>query len=112
MQTVLLTPSFERQAARAGLSEDEVLEIAAWIGHNPFPVRLWWAQVALERSGLLAVVRARVEAIGPFTTMAETMFPCSFSASSAKGNRGTYQALNETTSPNSFRFSRTLTGPA
>jgi hypothetical protein len=35
MQTVLLTPSFERQAARAGLSEGEVLEIAAWIVHNP-----------------------------------------------------------------------------
>ena len=35
MQTVLLTPTFERQAARAGLSDDEILEIAAWLGRNP-----------------------------------------------------------------------------
>ncbi len=35
MQTVLLTPTFERQAQRAGLSEDELQEIVAIISGDP-----------------------------------------------------------------------------
>jgi hypothetical protein len=35
MHTVLLTPTFQRQADREGLSEDEVLEIASVIAADP-----------------------------------------------------------------------------
>ena len=35
MQTVLLTPTFERQAQRAGLSEDELQAIVALIAEDP-----------------------------------------------------------------------------
>lgn len=35
MQTVLLTPTFERQAKETGLSEEDVQEIASFIAANP-----------------------------------------------------------------------------
>lgn len=35
MQTILLTPTFERQAQRAGLSEDELQAIVAIIAEDP-----------------------------------------------------------------------------
>ena len=35
MQTVVFTPTFETQAKRAGLSEDDVLRIAALIAADP-----------------------------------------------------------------------------
>lgn len=35
MQTVVLTPTFERQAQRVGLTDSEVLEIAACIAADP-----------------------------------------------------------------------------
>ena len=35
MQTVLLTPTFERQAKAAGLSEDDIAAIASSLARNP-----------------------------------------------------------------------------
>ena len=35
VQTVLLTPTFQKQADRAGLADDEILEIAAAIAADP-----------------------------------------------------------------------------
>jgi hypothetical protein len=35
MQTVLVTPTFERQAAKAGLSDDEVAQIVSTLAADP-----------------------------------------------------------------------------
>lgn len=35
MHSVLITSTFERQAAAAGLNGDEIIEIAAWLADHP-----------------------------------------------------------------------------
>lgn len=35
MHGVLVTPTFERQAAEAGLSEEDILQIATWLARHP-----------------------------------------------------------------------------
>jgi len=35
MHTVLTTPTFERDAAEAGLSDEDIIEICAWLGAHP-----------------------------------------------------------------------------
>ena len=35
MHSVLTTPTFERRAAEAGLTEVEIIELSVWIGDNP-----------------------------------------------------------------------------
>jgi hypothetical protein len=40
VHAVLYTPTFEADAADAGLSENEVLDIATWLGRNPLAGKL------------------------------------------------------------------------
>ncbi len=90
MQGVLFTPTFERQAKDAGLSEDELMAIASSLAENPLAGDLMTGTGgARKKFDSPAKVRARAADIVPFIILAASMCRYFFSFSSIRARRAT-----------------------
>lgn len=79
VHTVLTTRLFEADAANAGLSEDEIMEIIAWISENPRKGAIMPGTGGARKARFAGKREGKSGGYRTITTSAVTMFLYSFS---------------------------------